>query len=331
MIKISEQLWGVVEGKDVYLIKMENQRGSYVELTNYGATLVSVYTPDKMGNYGNVVLGFQDLAGYQNDRCYLGSTVGRFANRIGQAKFTLDGVLYQLDPNDNGNCNHSGDAGFNSRVFEMQINGPIVSFDIDSADGDGGFPGNLKLRVSYQWTEEDELLINYHAVSDRKTIVNLTNHAYFNLNTEGSDVFDHELSIQADKRLSVWADYVSTGLVIPAASLSFRREKIGDKMNRVNGAPSGVNAFYVLNKTKAATPACQLHHRSSGRKLEVFTSYPGVLLYTGDFLPEPFSGLALECQNFPDSPNHPNFPSSVLNAGEIYSHHIYFKFSVDTD
>jgi len=331
MISISKRLWGQVEGKDVYLIKIENRRGSYVEITNYGATLVSVVTPDKKGMMGNVVLGFPDLDGYLNDRCYIGSTIGRFGNRIGGACFTMDGIQYQLDANDQGNCNHSGSSGFNSKVFDIDIRESGVALRLLSKHLEGGFPGNLQVQVIYHWTEEDELQISYIATTDQKTVVSCTSHAYFNLDTGSADVIDHELTIDANKRLAIWADYVPTGLIIPTASLSFKRERIRDKMKVVNDEPSGINVFYVLNKRKYPSPACTLSSGRSGRQLKVFTSYPGMMLYTGDFLPRPFAGVALECQHFPDSPNHANFPSAVLDPGDTYHHHVYFKFGISPE
>jgi len=326
--KISFEVWGGDDGRVIHLFKIENASGAYVELTNYGATLVSVNVPDKDGKIGNVILGYPSIDGYLNDTCYIGSTIGRFANRIANAKFELNGVSYQLENNDGANNNHSGSSGFNYKVFGYTITGDELIFDILSEDGDGGFPGNLNLKVSYKWTEENELLIAYYAVTDKTTIVNFTNHAYFNLNPKAGNILNHQLTINADNILKATADHIPTGLIAPAGNLAFDKQKVHD----------GINTCYVLNLQAEQAPACILSEEISGRMMTVFTTYPGVMLYTGDYLNsntpgsngknhEPFDGLCLECQFFPDSPNHSYFPSTVLNPGETYQHNITYKFS----
>ncbi|MCQ6958562.1 aldose epimerase family protein [Mucilaginibacter aquariorum] len=328
MSKISFGVWGVDDGRVIHLFKIENASGAYVELTNYGATLVSVNVPDRDGKIGNVILGYPSLSGYLNDTCYIGSTIGRFANRIANAKFELDGITYQLENNDGANSNHSGSSGFNYKVFGYIITGDELIFDILSEDGDGGFPGNLNLKVSYKWTEENELLITYYAVTDKTTVANFTNHSYFNLNPKAGNILNHELTIHADNILKAGADHIPTGLIAPAGNLAFDKQKVHN----------GINTCYVLNLQAEQAPACILSEETSGRVMTVFTTYPGVMLYTGDYLNsnthgnngkahQPFDGLCLECQFFPDSPNHPHFPSTVLNPGETYQHNITYKFS----
>jgi aldose 1-epimerase len=326
--KISFEVWGIDNGRVIYLFKIENASGAYVELTNYGATLVSVNVPDKDGEIGNVILGYPSLSGYLNDTCYIGSTIGRFANRIADAKFELNGVTYQLENNDGTNSNHSGASGFNYKVFGYTITGDELVFDIASEDGDGGFPGNLNLKMSYKWTEENELLINYYAVTDKTTVANFTNHAYFNLNPNAGNILNHKLTINADNIVKAATDHIPTGLIAPAGKLAFDKQRVGNE----------INTCYVLNQQAEQTPACVLSEETSGRVMTVFTTYPGVMLYTGDYLNsntpgsngkthQPFDGLCLECQFFPDSPNHPHFPSTVLNPGETYQHNIAYKFS----
>lgn len=340
MSKISYHLWGIHKTEKIFLFKIENNNGSYIELTNYGATLVSIHVPDRANELGNVILGFPELEGYVDDNCYIGSTIGRFANRIDQAKFVIDETTYNLEDNDNGNTNHGGKSGFNTKIFNFSIEGNVLAFTLLSSDGEGGFPGNLKLKVSYQWNEHNELLIDYTASSDKKTIANFTNHAYFNLTGGNENILNHKLTIYSDLYLELKANYIPTGSIVPAADLSFNQNKIKERISIINDHISGLNTCYLLDKKDKGfiVPACVLTDQQSGRILEVFTSYPGILLYTGDYLNsnhrgnssrllEPFDGLCLECQYLPDSPNHPNFPSTILNPKEIYKQSIIFKFS----
>lgn len=348
-IPISHQPWGNHEHKKVYLFRMENSSGAYVELSNYGAALVSIHVPDKHHQLGNVILGFPALEGYLDDKCYIGATIGRFANRIDKAGFVLDGKKYLLEDNDNGNSNHGGHDGFNSRVFSFSIREDTLSFRLLSEDGDGGFPGNLELEVSYRWTEQNELHIDYTAVTDRPTVANFTNHAYFNLTAAPTKIFGHELIVYSDLIVAADEDYIPTGLFVPAGNLSFKGNKLSEKLqvlqHEEKGLPeediSGLNTCYFIEQKDAEAPAqvCTLSDPASGRVMTVFSSYPGLMLYTGDFLSSkrpghqsqpyaPFDGLCLECQFLPDSPNHEHFPSTVLNPGDTYKQRILFKFSV---
>lgn len=364
--RISRQLWGTHQDKPVYLFRIENSSGSFIEVSNYGATLVSVHVPDRNQELKNVVLGFPALQGYLDDRCYLGATIGRFANRIGGAGFVLDGKTYLLDDNDNGNSNHGGNYGFNTKVFDFSIDEGVISFTLFSENGEGGFPGNLVFKVSYQWSDSNELLIEYRATTDQRTPASFTNHAYFNLasglndlianssTADAAKIFDHQLTIYADKRLICGADHIPSGLIVPAAQLSFNKTPVRKNITFNDTAISGLNTCYVLNKDvqlkdgndqlndkndRALVSACLLTEPLSGKTLEVFTSYPALLLYTGDYLHSdhpghygkyygPFDGLCLECQYFPDSPNHPNFPSAILDPGTEYKESIVFKFSI---
>ncbi|SDE47290.1 aldose 1-epimerase [Mucilaginibacter pineti] len=335
---ISSKLWGTHEGRPVYLFKLVNAAGAYIELTNYGATLVSVVVPDGDNNLGNVVLGFPDLQGYLDDDCYIGSTVGRFANRIAGAQFTLDGVVYQLENNDGKNSNHGGNAGFNKKVFDYVITDGSVSFTILSKDGEGGYPGNLSLTVNYRWTDLNELIITYTATSDKKTIANFTNHAYFNLSNTGQDIQDHLLTIYADNILEADADYTPTGVIKAAGNKVFLNTPVKNNMNINGDKVTGLNDCYLLNVSpEQLKPAAKLQEQTSGRWMEVFTTYPALMLYTADYLHskapghamrkyQPFDGLCLECQHCPDSPNQPIFPSAVLNVGEVFEETIVYKF-----
>lgn len=343
-IKITQYPWGEHAGEPVYLFKIENADGAYVELSNYGATLVSVLVPDTRNVLGDVVLGFSSLQAYLDDNCYIGSTIGRFANRIGQAKFKLDDVTYYLENNEGQNANHGGNNGFNSQVFNYQINADGIVFSIHSKDGNGGYPGNIDLEVNYRWTDLNELIISYQALTDKKTVVNFTNHAYFNLSNNGCKIFDHLLTVNADKVLESDGEYVPTGVIKPIGNMGLAGTAIRNHMIINDDSIKGLNDCYILNRQVGTPrkPAAELYEKKSGRKLQVFTSYPAVIVYTADYLQSehpghksipysPFDGLCLECQHYPDSPNHANFPTTVLEPGDTYQETIIYKFSTETD
>lgn len=332
--KISQQHWGKADDKDVYLFRIQNESGAYIELSNYGASLISVYVPDKKGVLDNVVLGFSSLAAYVEDTCYLGRTIGPFANRIANASFELDGVVHYLEPNDSTHCNHSGSTGFHQQVFDFDINGGEITFSLLHEDGTGGFSGNIDVRVTYAWSTDNQLSISYAAQTDHRTIVNLTNHAYFNLAGGKQNIFNHHLTIDASGVLETRSDYIPTGRIIPIAGEStFQKTPIADQLDN---SQKGINSCYVLKQGNNF--AAELHDPQSGRSMQLFTSYPGLMLYTGGYLTsnyqghhgkvyQPFDGLCLEAQYFPDSPNHPNFPSAVLHPGAEYQHEIKLKFN----
>ncbi|WP_183557426.1 aldose epimerase family protein [Mucilaginibacter sp. SP1R1] len=338
--KISYEQWGQHAGEQVCIFKMENEGGAYVELTNYGATLVSAVVPDARGQLGNTVLGFKSLQAYIDERCYIGATIGRYANRISGAKFKLDGTTYHLENNDGKNTNHGGNHGFNSRVFKYAITADGLFFTLLSKDGDGGFPGNLELTVNYHWTDLNELIITYFASTDKKTVASFTNHAYFNLSGKNGKIYDHLLTVYADQVLDNDADYVPTGLIKSTGKIAFDGIPIRNKMKITDNSIVGLNDCYVLNEqgNKLHKLAAKLFEKESGRKLEVYTTYPAVMVYTGDYLQSEheghnsrqygaFEGLCLECQHYPDSPNHSNFPSTVLDAEDVYQETIAYKFS----
>lgn len=325
---ITHKAWGAVHKQDVFLFKLENSTGAFVELTNYGATVVSINVPDKEGRLGNVIMGFPTLAGYLDDTCYIGSTIGRYANRVSNAQFNLDDITYRLEANDGINANHSASSGFNSKVFGFEVNDDALVFVLHSNDGEGGYPGSLNLRVIYKWSDDNVLSIHYKAVSDKDTFVNFTNHAYFNLSNGDLTITGHQLDISAKSIVAAGADYIPTGKIIPAELITLDLNK-------------GINSYYILdeNKLTANNYAARLIEPFSGRTLTVATSYPGVFLYTGDYLNskhfnlnnrycQPFEGLCLECQLYPDAMNRPEFPSALLKKHEVYSEYINFKFGL---
>lgn len=329
---ISSSLWGRVDGKDVFLLKIVNQNGGYVELSNYGATVVSVVVPNRDGKLGHAVLGFSSLQGYVEDTCYIGSTIGRFANRISNAHFVLDGTDFQLDNNDGRHTNHGGVNGFNKKVFDLvncEANSVVMSTMSD--DMEEGFPGNLTLNISFEWTETNELKIRYSANTDRKTHLNLTNHCYFNLSDSRVCMEDHRISISSDERLELDAEYIPSGKILKEKS------RIQKKIHR------NINNYYIVRRDEDRMDqwVAQLYEPESGRCLSVYSSYPGLMLYTADFLQSrshghkghqygSFDGVCIECQYYPDSPNRPEFPSTHLKPGDHYNEYITYKFSVRT-
>jgi aldose 1-epimerase len=337
---ISSTPWGTHGGKAVYCFKLENAAGAYVEVTNYGATLVSVFVPDRRGVLDNVILGFSSLEGYLNDTCYIGSTVGRVANRIHKASFRLDGHTYALEPNDFPNTNHGGAAGFNFRVFDFRVEDHVLILSLESQDGDGGYPGTLKLEVHYAWSEDSALNIRFKAITDKKTVANFTNHAYFNLSALRESILDHELTVRAMEMLESTAEYIPTGAILPTGAMSFFEHKLRDRFVKHGDLVTGLNHYYISDgDADSDEPVCTLVDPLSARQLEVYTTYPGVQLYTGDYLTSnmrgnhgtfyrPFDGLCLECQHYPDSPNHASFPSIALEPGVTYDETIRYKFGV---
>jgi aldose 1-epimerase len=323
-------------GQAVFQFRLTNAHGNYIELTNYGAIVKSIVVPDKHGVKANVVLGYTDLEGYISDRCYIGATVGPFANRIANARFEIDGQTYNLNKNDGpGNNNHSGSAGWHNRVWGFSEDGNAVTFTLRSTGGDGGFPGNIVAKTTYKWTDDNQLVIDYHAVTDNPTHVNLTNHSYFNLSGCTETIHNHRLSIKAGQMLESTPHYIPTGQIIRVGHQGFS----GNTMAEVMGA-DGLNNYYVFDSQLPENkPQCVLWHEATRRVMETYTTYPGVQLYTGDYLGggsnsahgspyKPFDGLCLECQFYPDSPNHGHFPPTLLRPGQEYRHSIVYKFGV---
>ncbi len=335
---ITFRSFGASQERELVLFKLTNKNGCYAELTNYGAAIVSIVVHDKYGKPGNVVLGFNQPQGYLDDTCYIGSTIGRFANRIANARFILDGKQYRLDANDNGNSNHGGSSGFNFRIFDYEIAGESLIFKLTSIDGDGGFPGKLDLQVVYEWTDSDQLKITYLAGTDKPTVANFTNHAYFNLSGKAGSMIDHHLTINGDMILEADKSYIPTGQVISAGLKRFCDDVIGKKMHECG--IKGFNDYYILNDGGAGLKqAAILVHPASGRVMNIYTTYPGLMFYTGDYLESvypghwgkpyrSFDGLCLECQLYPDAPNHPHFPSARLYPGEAYHHQIIYEFTI---
>jgi len=328
---------------------LKNAQGMEVRLASYGARITSIKVPDRNGAMSDVVLGFNTVEPYRSSlkKPYLGATLGRYAGRIAQGRFTLDGVEHVLAQNNGPNHNHGGVTGFDKVVWDAKQFRNGVQFDYTSPDGEEGYPGTLKARVTYTLTDTNELIIDYRATTDRATPVNLSNHTYFNLAGEGSDtVLNHELMIDAEEILAVDKTSVPTGKIASVAGtpFDFRRPKpVGRDINQTNeqlANGSGYDHTFVLNpKKEIKKPVATLYEKTSRRKLQVFTDQPGLQLYTANFLDGSLNGksgkpylkrssLCLETQHFPDSPNQPKFPNTILRPGEIYKTRTIYQFSV---
>lgn len=347
--------WGKSpDGVEVGLYTLTNKNGMEVAITTYGGAVVSLKVPDRHGTLEDVVLGYDSLDGYVNDKVYFGAIIGRYANRIGQAKFTLDGKTYTLAKNNGENTLHGGVKGFNKAVWtarEIQAkDGQALELTYLSKDGEEGFPGNLHVRVVYTLTDSNELKIEYSATTDKDTVVNLTNHSYFNLLGVGpgtGDVLGHVLMIEADKFTPVDSGLIPTGELRDVAGSPFDFRKptaIGARINEDNEQlklAGGYDHNFVLRRRMGApiSLAARVVEPASGRILEVWTTEPGMQLYTGNFLDGSIHGkggvvytkhmaFCLETQHFPDSPNHAKFPTTELKPGERYHTTTIYKFSV---
>jgi len=324
--------------------KLTNKNGMEVTLLNLGAALIGVSVPGPDGSREELVLGYEDNDEYYNDRFYLGSTPGRFTNRIGGSRFALNGITYDLPPNEGRNHLHGGKDGFAKKVWETERTGDRVVFTLVSPDGDSGYPGTLTVHTAYSLNDDNELIIEYEATSDADTVINLTNHAYFNLNGCAGTILDHELWIDADAFVVTDKENIPTGELRKTAggALDFSAPKrLGDAIDRDEEAVTnfnGLDSNFVLNG-EGLRKAAVLSDPVSGRKLEVSTDLPGLQIYSGQGMPEktkgrggmeygPYSGVCLEAQHFPDAPNRPDFPSAVLRKGDTFIATIVFRFSI---
>jgi len=340
------------DGQPLDLYVLTAKGGAEASITNYGGAVVSLKVPDRNGKLADVVLGYDNADGYVNDKSFFGALVGRYGNRIGHAQFVLDGKTYTLAKNNGENSLHGGIKGFNKAVWTAKIipakDGQSLELSYLSKDGEEGFPGNLKVSVIYTLTDSNALRITYSATSDKKTVVNLTNHSYFNLAGQGSgDILGHLLIIQADKFTPVDAGLIPTGEFrdVAGTPFDFRKElAIGARIDQDEEQlklGGGYDHNFVLQRSNdpEESLAARVLEPVSGRILEVWTTEPGVQFYTGNFLDGKTIGkggvtyprrsaFCLETQHFPDSPNQPKFPSAVLNAGERYRTITTYKFSV---
>lgn len=339
-----------VEGRPVALYTLANDTGFTVQITNYGARVVSILAPDRNGRLADVAVGCESLERYlsEGDARFSGPVVGRFANRIAEGRFTLDGTEYRLPQNDNGQSLHGGVKGLDSRVWTVDsLSAGRLAMHYVSPDGEEGYPGELTVQVTYTVTDDNALEIRYRAATDRPTVVNLSNHTLFNLGGEGSGtILGHELQIAADATTPVDSVLIPTGQIAPVDGTPFdfrtptpigARIEADDEQLR-NG--HGYDHNWVLDDfTGAVRPVASLYDPASGRKMEILTDQPGLQFYSGNFFGDGSCGkfgrkigyrgaVALETQHFPDSPNRPQFPSTTLRPGETYTHTCIYRFSV---
>ncbi|TMU54636.1 aldose epimerase family protein [Flagellimonas algicola] len=350
---IEESTFGhTKENKEVSLFKLSNGFEMKVEILNYGGIIKNIFVPDRYGKVEDVVLGHDDILGYEEKSDYFGCIAGRFANRINQGRFYINGTQFQLPQNSNGNSLHGGVKGFDKQVWEAQVfnRGKEVGVSLFylSKDGEEDYPGNMKCWVTYTLDNSNQLRIEYRAETDKTTIVNLTNHTYFNLKDGGeTNILDHNLRIYASHYTPVDSNLIPFGTLdsVEDTPFDFREfAPIGDKIDQehtqlVNGG--GYDHNFVLDKNNGeCNLIASVYEPISGRMLEVLTTEPGIQFYSGNFLKgdivgknnvpyEYRSGLCLETQHFPDSPNHKQFPSTILNPGEQFESTTIYKFGVE--
>jgi len=335
--------------QEVKTVVLQNRKHTQVTITNYGGIIMSIKTPDRRGNFAEIALGFDDVedyltSDYKNNCPYLGATVGRYANRIAQGKFTLDGEEYTLNCNNGPNSLHGGPGGFHQKVWEMTTfkepkrTGVVLSLTSD--DMEEGFPGKLNVKLTYTLTFDNELVIDYEATTDKTTVVNLTNHSYFNLSNMQSDVLKHKMVLYADKFTPKDENDIPTGEIVAVndSPLDFLMPRqIGDRIGDVDG--KGYDHNFVINGFEGdLNLGARIIDESTGRSLEFYTTEPGFQVYTGNYLDGQFErggvafnenyGVCFEAQKFPDSPNKEHFPSAALKPGETYRQTTVYKFGL---
>jgi len=329
-VKVKKEVFGEYNGRDVQKYTLVNSNGIEISCIEYGCRITKIMTPDAEGNFANIVLGHERLDFYIVDKYYLGAICGRTAGRIKNAKFTLDGQGYNLTKNNDNNNLHGGMAGFSSRCFNSSVtangDGATVVFSYVSEDGEEGYPGKLNLEVRYTLTEDDELIMEYFANTDKTTIVNITNHSYFNLSgdSEGT-IFDHKLQIDSDEYFELGTDFCPTGklLTLQAHPFNFKEGKLIKEVFR--RIPSGVDHPFLLNGDIV------LSHEKSGRSMRIETDQNAVVVYTGNMMlaPKTNTAICLETQAPPDAINHEEFASIVLKPKETYSATTKICFVID--
>jgi aldose 1-epimerase len=343
-MNVKKEVFGKTgDGTEVYLYTLTNGNGMTVKITNYGAIITSIVTKDKNGKPGDVALGFDSLSGYLKEHPFFGAVAGRYANRIKKGKFTLEGKEYKLATNNGPNHLHGGNKGFDKVVWTPEEVNNGLKLTYVSKDGEEGYPGNLTATVTYVLNDNDEIRMSYTAQTDKPTPVNLTNHSYFNLAAgEAKTALDHVLFLQADAYTVVDETMIPTGELRPVKGTPFdftTPRAIGERIEQTGG---GYDHNFVLTKKNPGemSLAATVYEPISGRIMEVYTTQPGVQFYAGNFLTGSLTGkggiqyvkrygFCLETQHFPDSPNQPKFPNTILRPGEKYSHATMYKFSAE--
>jgi aldose 1-epimerase len=347
----ARQKFGTIHGKEISLFTLRNAHGMEVRITNYGGIVVSLLVPDRAGNPADVVLGFDSLAAYERENPYFGCLIGRYGNRIARGVFTLDGTPYTLPVNNPPNHLHGGFKGLHKRMWDVDEGastaGRSLALTYTSVDGEEGYPGTLSVKVVYTLTDSNEFRIDYAATTDKPTVVNLTQHSYFNLAGAGdADILAHELHIPADRFTPVDSTLIPTGELQPVAGTAFDFTSPHPIGERIDGTEDqlrygrGYDHNFVLNKPAGTFGlAARVREHDSGREMEIWTNEPGIQLYSGNFLDGSQMGkggkayryrygFCLETQHFPDSPNQPHFPSTVLRPGQKYETTTVYRFLV---
>jgi len=341
---ITKAAFGNADGEEVSLYTLTNSKGTQVKISTYGGVVTAWIAPDKSNQKSSIVLGFDSLAGYLAKPPYFGALIGRYGNRIANGRFTIDSATYTLATNNGANALHGGNKGFDKVVWDATTDNDAVAalkLSYLSKDGEEGYPGNLQVNVEYTLTDEDELKIEYKATTDKATVINLTNHSYFNLTGDVSNtILEHELMVDADHYTPVDSGLIPTGVIASVKDGPFdfiKATKIGLRIDSVTG---GYDHNFVLNKKDTSlTKVAMVTEAKSGRMLEVFTMEPGMQFYTGNFLDgtiktsdgkaiNKHTAFCLETQHFPDSPNQPEFPSTLLVPGQQYHTITVYKLSV---
>jgi aldose 1-epimerase len=348
IMNLDQAPFGVLpDGRTAQLFTVRNRSGTTLKVTNYGLIITELHTPDRAGRLGNVVLGFDNLPRYLQGHPFFGAIAGRVANRIGQGKFTLDGVDFQLAINNGVNHLHGGKVGFDKKLWTVgrqtvTDHEAAVEFLYTSVEGEEGYPGTLQVAVTYSLNQDHEVRIHYRATTDKATPINLTNHSFFNL-AGGGSIKEHELQLTADRFTPVAAGLIPTGefAKVQGTALDFTTpHRLGERIEDTGLTPTGYDHNFVLNSGgRSFALAARVIEPDSGRILEVLTDQPGVQLYTANFFPPAgfdctgginfgrHGGFCLETQNFPDAVNQPHFPKSVWRPGEIYDTTTVFRFS----
>jgi aldose 1-epimerase len=345
---VKKDVFGTHQGKEVYLLTLTNKAGNVIRLTNFGAKINWIEVPDKNGKKDNITFGYDSFDATIAGDMSFGSVVGRYANRIAKGKFTIGGVEYNTPLNNGPNTLHGGPKGWHSVVWDTEIlknsKFPAVKFSYVSPDMEQGFPGKVNVSVTYTWTDNNEIIMDYVYSTDKKTVVNVTSHAYFNLHGAGNgDILDHVLTLKASAFTPVDSVMIPTGEIRQVAGTPFDfttphaiGERINEKYDQLILGKGYDHNFLLDNKEEVDVT---VYEPVSGRLLEVITDQPGMQLYTGNFLDgtkighggKPFnyrSGMCLESGHYPDSPNHPDFPTTIINPGEVFKTTTIYRFSV---
>jgi len=343
---ITKQSFGFLpDSTEISMFTLKNASGVEMKVIDYGGIITSLSMPDRNGSIVDVVLGFDNLAGYLGDSPYFGALIGRYGNRIAGGKFNLNGSTYTLAKNNGENHLHGGIKGFDKVAWKVKelVSDTAVGLELHylSPDGEEGYPGNLDVTVSYYLTHSNELIFSYKAETDKETPVNLTQHTYFNLSGKG-DIRSHELMIDADRYTVVDSTLIPTGELRPVKGTAFDftiSKPIGRDLAMAGGNPVGYDHNFVLNKPGLAQPVARLYSQATGISMDIFTDQPGIQFYSGNFLDgsitgksgiqyQQYNGLCLETQHFPDSPNQPSFPSTWLKPGETYKTTTVYRFRI---